>query len=447
MTRLWFERALLPAGWADAVTVEIANGLVAGVATGTDSAEADERHAVAIPGLPNLHSHAFQRAMAGLTEVRGPVGDSFWTWREQMYRTLDRLDPDDMEAIANMAYVEMLEAGFTRVGEFHYVHHDRDGAHYADMGELAGRMAAAAASTGIGLTLLPVFYAHGNFGGQPPNHGQRRFINDVESFARLMEASARALLGLPDAVLGLAPHSLRAATGEEISAIVPLAQGGPLHIHVAEQTKEVDDCLAWCGRRPVELLFETAEVDARWCLIHATHMTHAEMVRLAHSGAVAGLCPITEANLGDGIFPADAFVGAGGRYGVGSDSNVLIDAAGELRMLEYSQRLARRARNVMAMAEGRSTGTALFDAALAGGAQALGAPSGIAVGNAADMVSLDAEMVGEDAAVLDRWIFATARPAIDCVWRRGVRLVERGVHRDRDRVTWRFAKLLDDLAA
>jgi formiminoglutamate deiminase len=447
MTRLWFERALLPTGWADAVTVEIANGLVAGVAPGTDSADADERHTVAIPGLPNLHSHAFQRAMAGLTEVRGPVGDSFWTWREQMYRTLDRLDPDDMEAIANMAYVEMLEAGFTRVGEFHYVHHDRDGSHYADIGELAGRMAAAAASTGIGLTLLPVFYAHGNFGGQPPNHGQRRFINDRESFARLMEASARALLGLPDAMLGLAPHSLRAATGEEIAAIVPLAQGGPLHIHVAEQTREVDDCLAWCGWRPVELLFETAEVGERWCLIHATHMTEAETLRLAQSGAVAGLCPITEANLGDGIFPADAFVGAGGRYGVGSDSNVLIDAAAELRMLEYSQRLARRARNVMAMAEGRSTGTALFDAALAGGAQALGAPSGIAVGNAADMVSLDAEQVGEDAAALDRWIFATARPAVDCVWRRGERLVERGVHRDRDRVTWRFAKLLDDLAA
>ncbi|QJP17527.1 formimidoylglutamate deiminase [Starkeya sp. ORNL1] len=447
MMRLWFERALLPTGWADAVTVEIANGLVAGIAAGTDSADADERYTVAIPGLPNLHSHAFQRAMAGLTEVRGPVGDSFWTWREQMYRTLDRLDPDDMEAIANMAYVEMLEAGFTRVGEFHYVHHDRDGSHYADIGELAGRMAAAAASTGIGLTLLPVFYAHGNFGGQPPNNGQRRFINDPESFARLMEASARALLGLPDAVLGLAPHSLRAATAEEIAAIVPLAQGGPLHIHVAEQTREVDDCLAWCGRRPVELLFETTEVGERWCLIHATHMTHAETVRLAHSGAVAGLCPITEANLGDGIFPADAFVGAGGRYGVGSDSNVLIDAASELRMLEYSQRLARRARNVMAMAEGRSTGTALFDAALAGGAQALGAPSGIAVGNAADMVSLDAELVGENAAALDRWIFATPRPAIDCVWRRGERLVERGVHRDRDRVTWRFAKLLDDLAA
>jgi formiminoglutamate deiminase len=188
-------------------------------------------------------------------------------------------------------------------------------------------------------------------------------------------------------------------------------------------------------------------VGERWCLIHATHMTEAETLRLAQSGAVAGLCPITEANLGDGIFPADAFVGAGGRYGVGSDSNVLIDAAAELRMLEYSQRLARRARNVMAMAEGRSTGTALFDAALAGGAQALGAPSGIAVGNAADMVSLDAEQVGEDAAALDRWIFATARPAVDCVWRRGERLVERGVHRDRDRVTWRFAKLLDDLAA
>ncbi|MDF2809802.1 MAG: formiminoglutamate deiminase [Microvirga sp.] len=447
MTRLWFERALLPTGSAGSVTVEIANGLIVGVASGTESATADERHAIAVPGLPNLHSHAFQRAMAGLTEVRGPVGDSFWTWREQMYRTLDRLDPDAMEVIAAMAYLEMLEAGFTRVGEFHYVHHDRDGSPYADIGELAGRMAAAAASTGIALTLLPVFYAHGNFGGATPNHGQRRFINDIESFTRLMESSRRALSALPDAVLGLAPHSLRAATQEEIAAIAPLAKGGPLHIHVAEQTKEVDDCLDWCGRRPVELLFDSAEVDARWCLIHATHMTEAETLKLARSGAVAGLCPITEANLGDGIFPADDFVRAGGRYGVGSDSNVLIDAASELRMLEYSQRLARRARNVMAMEEGRSTGTSLFNAALTGGAQALGAPAGIAAGNPADLVSLDEEMVGEDAAALDRWIFATPRPAVDCVWRRGEKLVERGVHRDRDAASWRFAKLLNELRA
>lgn len=447
MTRLWFERALLPTGWADAVTVEITGGLIAAVSAGTDATGADERHAVAVPGLPNLHSHAFQRAMAGLTEVRGPVGDSFWTWREQMYRTLDRLDPDHMEAIASMAYVEMLEAGFTRVGEFHYVHHDRDGSHYADIGELAGRMAAAAESTGIALTLLPVFYAHGNFGGQPPNHGQRRFINDPDSFARLMEASARAVGGLPDAVLGLAPHSLRAATAEEIAAIRPLAKGGPLHIHVAEQTKEVEDCLDWCGRRPVELLFDITEVDGHWCLIHATHMTEAETLQLARGGAVAGLCPITEANLGDGLFPGDTFAGAGGRYGVGSDSNVLIDAAAELRMLEYSQRLARRARNVMALEEGHSTGTALFGAALAGGAQALGAPAGIAAGNPADLVSLDEEMVGSDTATLDRWIFATPRPAIDCVWRRGQRLVERGLHRDRDRASWRFAQVLGELRA
>ncbi len=340
----------------------------------------------------------------------------------------------------------MLEAGFTRVGEFHYLHHDRDGTPYADIGELAGRIAAAASQAGIGLTLLPVFYAHGGFGGEAPSGSQRRFINDPERFGRLMEASKRALMHLPDAVLGLAPHSLRAATAEEIAEILPLAGGGPIHIHVAEQIKEVDDCVRWCGRRPVERLFDIADVDARWCAIHATHMTPAETSQLARSGAVAGLCPITEANLGDGVFAGDMFATAGGHYGVGSDSNVRIDAAEELRLFEYSQRLFRRGRNVLALQQGKSTGRALFDAALAGGAQALGAPGGLAHGMSADIVSLDAdqpafvERVGD--ALLDGWIFAAARPAIDCVWRRGEKLVANGHHRARIDVEARFRKTL-----
>jgi formimidoylglutamate deiminase len=447
MTRLWFQSALLPGGWADNVAIDIADGLIARVAAGADAAPADERHGLGLPGLPNLHSHAFQRGMAGLGEVRGPTGDNFWTWREVMYRFLDRIDPDDMEAIAAQAYVEMLEGGFTRVGEFHYVHHHPAGTPYADIGELAERIAASAEATGIALTLLPVFYAHGNFGGQPPVHGQRRFINDVERFGRLMEASRRAIASLPDAVIGIAPHSLRAATAEEIAAILPLAEGGPIHIHVAEQTKEVDDCLAWRGRRPVETLFDFADVDARWCLIHATHMTEAEAVLLARSGAVAGLCPITEANLGDGIFPATAFIGAGGRYGVGTDSNVLIDAAQELRQLEYAQRLGQRARNVMVRHEGGSTGRTLFDTVLAGGAQALGAQSGLIEGAPADILGLDANDLsskrGHDTA-LDRWIFS-ARLSVDCVWRRGRKLVEGGRHHARDVVRERFRHVLSKL--
>ncbi|QIB36357.1 formimidoylglutamate deiminase [Ancylobacter pratisalsi] len=451
MTRLWFETALLPTGWANDVAIDIAEGRIEAITSGAVPGQGDERHALALPGLPNLHSHAFQRAFAGGTEVRGPTGDSFWTWREAMYRAVDRMDPEHIQAIAAQVYVEMLEAGFIRVGEFHYLHHDRDGAPYADIGELAHRIAAAAQETGIALTLLPVFYAHGGFGAQAPNHGQRRFINSVDSFGRLIESARRATSSLPDAVVGIAPHSLRAATAGEIGAILPLAEGGPIHIHVAEQTKEVDDCLGWSGQRPVEYLLDHAPVDAHWCFIHATHMSDDETRRMAQSGAVAGLCPITEANLGDGIFPAPDFLAAGGRYGVGSDSNVQIDAAGELRLLEYSQRLAHRARNVLALSEGRSTGGALFDASLNGGAQALGAVAALTVGAPADLVSLDVEhpaLAGRTgAAALDAWIFAAARPAVDCVWRRGDKLVENGRHRARHAVEARFRAALTKIAS
>ncbi|MBS7544410.1 formimidoylglutamate deiminase [Ancylobacter oerskovii] len=449
MTVLWCANVLLPGGWERNVRLTLAGGRIAGIAVGEAPQAGDERHAVVVPGLPNLHSHAFQRAMAGLTEVRGPAGDSFWTWREQMYRAVDRLDPEDVEAIAALAYVEMLEAGFTRVGEFHYLHHGLDGHAYDDIGELSARIAAAASSTGIALTLLPVFYAHGGFGGAAPGHGQRRFINDVDGFARLMQSAGRAIRDLPDAVLGLAPHSLRAATAPEIAAILPLT-GGPVHIHVAEQVKEVEDCLAFAGARPVDYLYDHAPVDERWCLIHATHMTEAETARLAGSGAVAGLCPITEANLGDGIFPGRRFAELGGRYGVGSDSNVRIDAAEELRLLEYSQRLGGRARNVMALEAGVSTGRRLFDAALAGGAQALGAEAGIAVGRPADLVGLDAgtpSLHGKSGdALIDGWVFAGGRAPVEAVWRGGEKLVEAGRHRARAAVERGYRRVLDKLA-
>jgi formiminoglutamate deiminase len=342
----------------------------------------------------------------------------------------------------------MLESGFTRVGEFHYLHRDPAGKPYDNMAELAERVAAAANQTGIALTLLPVFYAHANFGGAPPAPGQRRFINTVDQFANLLESSHAAIAGLPDANIGVAPHSLRAVTSEELMAIAPLAHGGPVHIHAAEQIKEVDDCIAWSGARPVEWLLDHAAVDEHWCLVHATHMTESETARLAHSGAVAGLCPITEANLGDGIFPTRQYQSPRGRLGIGTDSNVLIDAAGELRALEYAQRLSSRLRNVLASEPGRSTGRDLFEGVFAGGALALGQhETGIREGAPADFLSLDAGDPAyfgrEGDARLDSWIFAGGR--IDCVWGAGRKLVQQGKHIEREAVSALYRRAIESV--
>lgn len=442
---LWFAHALLEEGWADRVRVTVTEGAIAAVDTETEPRAQDERHGVALPGLSNVHSHAFQRGMAGLAETRGPAGDNFWTWREAMYRFLDRGGPEEIEAITAMAYVEMLEGGFTRVGEFHYLHNDPDGRPYQNPAELAARVAQAAAETGIALTLLPVFYAHATFGGAPPARGQRRFINDVPGFARLLEASRAAVAGLPDAVVGVAPHSLRAVTPEELADVLALSDG-PIHIHAAEQVREVEDCVAWSGARPVEWLLANAQVDGRWCLVHATHLTADETVGLARSGAVAGLCPVTEANLGDGIFPASDYVSAGGRFGVGTDSNVLIGVAEELRMLEYAQRLSLRSRNVLARAEGRSTGQDLFQAAAAGGFQATGAAGGLANGRSADIVALDlthpALASREPQTIIDSWVFAADRSMVQTVWRAGRKVVSEGRHARRPQVTERYRRAL-----
>ncbi len=435
---LWFAEALLPEGWAKGVRVTVADGRIARIETGI--AASGERHAVALPGMSNLHSHAFQRSMAGLTEQRGPTADSFWTWREVMYRYVDRLAPDDVEAIAALAYMEMLEGGFTRVGEFHYLHHDADGKPYADPAEMAARIVNAAQTTGLGLTLLPVFYAHSGFGGSAPSHGQRRFINDLDRFADVWHGARRHAERLPDAVMGVAPHSLRAVTPDELDAVAMMSDG-PVHIHIAEQQKEVADCVAWSGARPVEWLLDNAEVDDGWCLVHATHMTAAEIRAMAASGAVAGLCPITEANLGDGVFPAADFLKAHGRFGIGSDSNVLIDAAQELRLLEYAQRYIQQSRNII---------EDLYGKALRGGAQALGVTAGLVEGSAADIVSLKADhaalfgKTGE--ARLDAHIFATSG-SIDHVWRFGEKVVTDGRHVRRDAVVASYRKAIKRLLA
>jgi formimidoylglutamate deiminase len=448
---LLFTEALLPQGWARDVRIVVEHGRIASVEAGVRGDEADERHAIGVPGIPNLHSHAFQRGMAGLSETRGTRADNFWTWREVMYRFLGALEPDDVQAIAAQAYVEMLEEGFTRVGEFHYLHHDRNGLAYSNVAEIAERVVAAAETAGIGLTLLPVFYAHSDFGGRAPAEGQRRFICDLDGFARLMEASSRALSRVPGASLGLAPHSLRAVTPTELGAISRLAGDGPIHIHAAEQTKEVDDCVAWSGLRPVEWLLRHQKVDARWCLIHATHMTEAETQGLARRGAVAGLCPVTEANLGDGIFKLPVFVEAGGRYGLGTDSNIRIGLTDELRQLEYAQRLGTRSRNVASAVTRSSTGRVLLDSALAGGNQALGqASGGLAPGASADILTLHPDHPAIAAhrgdARLDGWIFAARHGIIDCVWCMGRKVVINGRHHERDAVAANFRRIMEKLA-
>lgn len=441
---LFCDQALLPTGWRRNVRIEIAAGHIAAVTPDSAARPGEERHAVAIAGVANVHSHGFQRGMAGLTERAGPAADNFWTWRQAMYRFLARMAPEDVEAISAMAFAEMLESGFTSVGEFHYLHNDVDGTPYGERALLSGRIVAAAQSTGVGLTLLPVFYAHATFGGAPPNDDQRRFITDLDGFARLFEEARTAVKGIPDAGIGIAPHSLRAVTPDELAALIRLAPNAPLHMHVAEQAKEVRDCQAWSGRRPAEWLLENAPVDGRWCLIHLTHMTEAETTGLAKTGTIAGLCPVTEANLGDGIFNGPGWIGSAGRYGVGTDSNIRIDLAAELRQLEYAQRLGCQARNVMAGGSGSSTGRALYDAALSAGAAALGrADFGLAAGSSADIVTLAptdaAAAERSDDAILASWIFADGF-AVETVWRRGTAVVRKGRHVRREEFSREFGQ-------
>jgi len=449
MIACWFQRAWIDNQWQHDVRLTVAEGRISALETGVGAAPGDERHAAALPGLCNVHSHGFQRGMAGLSERRSRPDDNFWSWREIMYRFLDRLSPDDVAAITAQAYAEMLEGGFTRVGEFHYLHHDPAGVTYADPAEMAGAIVDASSATGIGLTLLPVFYAHGNFGGASPSPGQRRFLSGIDGFAALLDSARTKLVG--DANIGIAPHSLRAVAPDQLAALLAMSPIGPVHIHAAEQEKEVADCIAWSGARPVAWLLDNAAVDARWCLIHSTHLDADEVARLAAGGAVAGLCPITEANLGDGIFPAIDYLAAGGRFGIGTDSNILIDAAGELRALEYSQRLAHRARALLAGTESPFVGANLYARALAGGGQALGVDTGLAVGQPADIVSLDLDHPSfagtDDATLLDRWIFAGRAGTIDCVWRAGVKRVAGGRHVDRTAIAAAYRKSVARIVA
>lgn len=407
MAKLWAEQALLPTGWAHDVYLECdAEGRFSRVSpdcpVATLAPDVQRLHGPLLPGFVNVHTHAFQRAMAGFSDAENAAagdsgGDNFWTWREVMYRFLATLGPVEVEAIATWLYIELLRCGFTSVVEFHYVHHAPDGRPYADRCELSLCLLRAAERAGIAITLLPVFYAHSGFGGAPPTAGQRRFISDVAGFLRLYDelaAHCRRPWGVP-VRLGIAPHSLRAVTPDELAAILAHVHRAdaraPVHIHAAEQPAEVSACRATLGAPPVAWLLDHADLDARFCLIHATHMTDDECQRLARSGAVAGVCPTTEANLGDGVFAAVPFLTAGGQLAIGTDSNVGIDPFAELRLLEYSQRLTRGRRGVLSLAP-RSVAATLCDRALAGGAQAADQPtSRIAVGARADFLVLDGQ--------------------------------------------------------
>ncbi len=439
---LFAETALLPEGWASDVRIRVDQGRIVEVTTGVPG----PGHGVILPAPVNLHSHTFQRAMAGMTEARTAGQDSFWTWRALMYRFLERLSPEDVQAIAAQAMVEMAESGFASVCEFHYLHHPAGGGTYADPAEMSARIVAAAAETGLGLTHLPVIYEQGGVDGRALAGGQLRFGSSSEVYARVLEGARRALAALPDAVLGVAPHSLRAVSQGTLGRVAGMVPEGPVHIHIAEQVAEVAEVEAAWGARPVQWAVANLALGPRWCMIHATQMTPGEVATLAATGAVAGLCPITEANLGDGIFDGPGWLASGGAFGVGTDSNVRISLAEELRLLEYSQRLQGRARAVMA-SQDRSTGRLLWDSAAQGGAQAAGRASGraagaIAVGNWADLLALDTGdlrlegMQGDS--LLDAFLFAGRDGLVTDLWSAGRHIVQGGRHIAREATESRF---------
>ncbi|MBO1074408.1 formimidoylglutamate deiminase [Roseomonas marmotae] len=459
MSRFHAAHALLPEGWASDVLLEVdGDGTILSVAPSASVAGAERLAGPVIPGVPNLHSHAFQRAMAGLTERRSPPEardaeggeDSFWTWRQTMYRFVHRLTPEDAEAVAAQLYAECLEWGFTSIAEFHYLHHQPDGTPYAAPAEMALRHLAAAREAGIGITMLPSLYRHGGIFGKDPVPGQRRFLNDLNSYWRIVEEVRTAIAGDPQAGLGLAPHSLRAVTPEMLREVSRF--DGPIHIHAAEQLREVAECEAATGARPVQWLLDQMPVDARWCLIHATHMTDDEAASLARTGAVVGLCPSTEASLGDGIFNYPAHAKAKGRFGFGTDSHVGVSPRDEMRQLETSQRLARHLRSMVTDAARPHPGRNLLEAALAGGGQVSARRIGaIAPGYRCDLVELDPDhpsltgLSGDT--LLDAWVFSGQGNPVRRVVVGGREVVSDGRHHRREAIAERYRQAMRRLTA
>ncbi len=446
-----FASALTSDGWKQDVAVTVDHtGMIESVVSGGSAGTLI--NGAAIPAIANVHSHAHQRLMAGLAERAGPATDSFWTWREAMYGFAHKLSPDDLEAVAAQAYVEMLKAGYSCVGEFQYLHRQPDGSAYDEPAEMSLHCVSAAEQAGIAITLLPTLYTYGGFGGQVSKAGQRRFVNTADQFLEIHATLAKVCGANALRRLGISPHSLRAVTADLLRTVLGgIGQGHRVHIHVAEQALEVEDCVAWCGLRPVEYLLENFEVSERWCAIHATHMTAAETAALAKSGAIAGLCPTTEANLGDGVFPAVSYLKQGGGVAIGSDSQISISAAEELRQLEYSQRLRDLTRNALAAGFGASTGRSLLDAVWRGGAICLDQPTGaIAVGKRCDIAVLDDEhaaLIGRQGnELLDSWIFSAGNAAVKDMIVAGRHVVKDRHHEAEDTIKKRFAETVRRLA-
>lgn len=454
MTTYLFEHLLSSEGWISPGFMRVgATGLIEEISAEEPDCEVVHIGGIALPGLSNLHSHAFQRALAGLTECRTSASsDSFWTWRDLMYRFVAEITPDDLQAIASQLYIEMLKSGYTSVAEFHYLHHDIGGAAYADTTEMASRIINAAVDTGINLSLLPVLYQYSNFGNLPPVGGQRRFINDTAGFIDLFEKLETRAQKIGGFSLGVALHSLRAVDPKDAREVLDVVGGGrPIHVHVAEQIKEVTDCLGWSGQRPVEFLLNNFNVNDDWCLVHATHMTDEELVNAARSGAIAGLCPVTEANLGDGVFKLSTWLEAGGKFGIGSDSHISVDTVEELRWLEYGQRLTRQQRNVLA-SDNISTGNRLFSHAGAGGARAVGNKSGVLEENApADIIVLDssaAVFAGQTRdTFVDSWVFSGNAPVVSDVFAAGRHVVQNRTHINERTILGRYKKTMERLIA
>ena len=454
MKYLFAETALLPDGWATNVRVKIDDAGRVGAVEPESQPQAGDTvltGRVLLPAPSNLHSHAFQRALAGLTEARGATGqDSFWTWRQLMYKFVDALTPEQVEAIAALSQIEMMESGYACVGEFHYLHHQNGGRPYDDPAELSRRIIAAAGETGIGLTLLPVFYSQGGIDGRALEGGPLRFRNDLDGFAVIWSGARRAIEKLgEDHALGIAPHSLRAVSKFDLNQLAEAYPQGPIHIHIAEQAAEIEEVTTAYGLPPIAWLFANAAVDNNWCLVHATHMNDDEITLLASSGAVVGLCPVTEANLGDGIFPANEFLNRGGSIGLGTDSNISIDLVQEMRTLEYSQRLRDQARSVLCEKE-KSTGRYLFDEICRGGAQATGRHNGkIAPGAWADFMALDGNALSiaglKEDRLLDAWVFASKGQMVSDVWSAGRHMVKEGRHINRHGIEKRFRKTMREL--
>lgn len=450
---LRFEHALLPHGIVSRVRIDVgATGRIEAIATGEAAGSGVFVPGLAVPGMPNLHSHAFQRAMAGSAEVRASASGSFWGWRDVMYRFVERLSPEDVAAVSAYAYLEMLEAGYTAVAEFHYLHHAADGSAYDPATTLADAVRDAARRVGIRQRLLPTLYQQGHFDGRLLASAQRRFEFATEPFLGMVGRLAAG--DDPLLTTGVALHSLRAVPPAALRAVAEEAgrRDWPVHIHVAEQNREVDDCLAAYGRRPVEYLLSTGLVDGRWCLVHATHVNDAEVAGMAASGATVGLCPTTEGNLGDGRFPLDTYLAAGGRYGVGSDSHVSIDPREELRLAEYNVRMWRERRVLAASESQPNAGAAMWGDAAAGGARALGhAAAGLALGAPADIVLVDtdrAEYAGVPAAaLLDAWVFAPRPAPVYSVWVGGELQVLGGRHRRREAIEAAYRASLTRLQA